>query len=114
MSKTKIEKRWVEKEISSGFDIWCESIENWIDQLADIKREYEEKGFKEIVIRFSDMYGDGMEPGFYAKRLETNKEFEQRIKREERDSQKRKEERTKKEEGDRKEWERLKKKYGDE
>ncbi len=103
VSKTKIEKRWLPARISPYFDIYCGSIDSLIGQLTDIKKEYEEKGFREITIDFGGMH-EGMDPTIYANRLETNEEFEQRIKREE--------ERAKKEEGDRKEWERLKKKYG--
>jgi len=88
-----------------------QKIEEAIQWLIDLKEAKEIEGFQEIRIESA-----GANDDFYWEltgvRLETDREFQKRIEKIEKEKQSELEERRKKEEKDRKEFERLKKKYG--
>ena len=95
-------------EINERILLDC-SIDNAIMQLENIKTYYTSKGFQEL-----ELYGyDGAYQIYlYGKRLETDKEFKDRLKKEQHEAELRKEAEDKKQTEELKLYKKLQKKYG--
>lgn len=114
-----MEKKWIivylprKYSVGSIYDL-DGPIEEFIEKLKTKKKEAEQDGFRNIIINF-DTCDDGnysySEVNLRGERIETDKEYERRIKKAENVKLKEEEKKRKVIEKERKDYERLKKKF---
>jgi len=108
----KVNKIWKEEEVwlDDSEDIFSGNIDEIIQKLQSIKEDLATRGYKNIRLNENAGY-ENISHSAYGKRIETDKEFERRMKNREAQKQKKLRDKDKKKDRELKELERLKKKY---